>query len=77
VVQQRIPEHRELFPEVIGGTLEIREYLTDLNMFVWDTDWVRGCMVRVSPGPLMNMPDRVGASTPVFTLEPRGEPLMN
>jgi hypothetical protein len=77
VVQQRIPEHRELFPEVIGGTLEIREYLTDLNMFVWDTDWVRGCMVRVSPGPLMNMPDRTGASTPVFTLEPRGEPLMN
>jgi hypothetical protein len=71
VVQERVPEGREPFPVWDRGGWTVGEHLTDFNVYVWNARRARGCMARVSRGPLMNMTAGAGTTAPVFAVRAR------
>jgi hypothetical protein len=68
IVQRRVAIRHERFPAAVDGHLEIGDYATDLNAFVWNTETVRGLMARVSRGALMNVTAGGGTLAPVFSV---------
>ena len=71
VVQQRISLPNEAFPSVVNGTLEVKDRLVDTNPYVVFSEYVQGCLTRISTDELVNVTAGGGSTVPTFLIEQR------
>ena len=71
VVQERVPIPSEPYPSVVDGRVVFAERILDTAPFAYQGTHVDGCMSRLPPAALVNVPAGGGSQTPTFLVEAR------
>jgi hypothetical protein len=71
VVQERIVLPQEPFPSFVDGRVQITDRLLDTAPFVFNGQYMDGCLTRLSTDPLLNVTAGGGSTVPTFIIEPR------
>jgi len=71
VVQQRVPLGEEVFPLVSEGVLKFEPRLLDTAPFVFQGQYMDGCLTRLSTDPMLNVSAGTGTTVATFVITPR------
>jgi hypothetical protein len=71
IVQQRVPLPSEPYPSLVEGRLQIYDRMLDTNPYIWSSDYVSGCLTRLSTAALLNVTAGGGSTLPTFVIEKR------
>jgi hypothetical protein len=71
IVQQRICLPSEPYPSLVEGTIQIYDRLTDTNPYIWEGNFVSGCLTRLSTVALLNVTAGGGSVVPTFLIQER------
>lgn len=68
VVQLRVPQDRQLFPDFVNGQLQMGERFFDLDPYIWHGNSAEGCGVRLSKAALLNVAGG-GSAVPMLIIK--------
>lgn len=71
VVQEKVGIPSEPFPTYVDGKLEIYDRMLDTAPFVWQGEYMDGCLTRISTAALLNVTAGGGSTVPTFLIETR------
>jgi hypothetical protein len=71
VVQERITLPTEVYPSLIGGELRFEERIVDTAPFIFNGDYMDGCLTRLSTESLVNVTAGGGSSLATLVVERR------
>jgi uncharacterized circularly permuted ATP-grasp superfamily protein len=71
IVQQRICIPTEPYPSLVEGQVQIYQRMIDTNPYIWNGDYVSGCLTRLSTVELLNVTAGGGSMVPTFVIESR------
>lgn len=71
VVQERVPVPSEPFPSFADGTLHLLDRMLDTDPFIFNGEYVDGCLTRLSTAALLNVTAGGGSTVPTFLVELR------
>jgi len=71
IVQQRIPLPSEPYPSLVEDHVQIFDRLIDTNPYLWNGEYVYGCLTRLSTVELLNVTAGGGSVVPTFVVEKR------
>ena len=71
IVQQRVPVPSEPYPSLVDGSVQIFDRMIDTNPYIWEGDYVSGCLTRLSTAELLNVTAGGGSVVPTFVVEKR------
>ncbi len=71
VVQERVRLPQEPFPSMVEGKLSITDRMLDTAPFVFNGDYMEGCLTRIATDPLLNVTAGGGSTVTTFIVEPR------
>jgi len=71
IVQDRIAIPTEPYPTFTGGTLRVEDRIMDTAPFVFQGEYMDGCLTRLSTESLVNVTAGGGSSLATFLVEPR------
>jgi hypothetical protein len=71
IVQQRICLPNEPYPSLVEGHVQIYNRLTDTNPYIWEGNFVSGCLTRLSTVALLNVTAGGGSAVPTFLIQER------
>ncbi|MFM7149951.1 MAG: hypothetical protein ACKO23_08925 [Gemmataceae bacterium] len=71
VVQERVPLGEEVFPLVSEGVLKFEPRLLDTAPFVFQGEFMDGCLTRLSTDPMLNVSAGTGSTVATFVIAPR------
>jgi hypothetical protein len=71
IVQQRVQIPSEQYASLVEGRVEIYDRLIDTNPYIWNGDYISGCLTRLSTVNLMNVTAGGGSVVPTFVIEKR------
>ena len=71
IVQQRICLPNEPYPSLVEGKVQIYDRLTDTNPYIWEGNYVSGCLTRLSTVALLNVTAGGGSVVPTFVIQER------
>lgn len=71
IVQQRICLPSEPYPSLVEGNIQIYDRLTDTNPYIWEGNFVSGCLTRLSTVALLNVTAGGGSVVPTFLIQER------
>ncbi len=71
IVQQRICLPNEPYPSLVEGNIQIYDRLTDTNPYIWEGNFVSGCLTRLSTVALLNVTAGGGSVVPTFLIQER------
>lgn len=71
IVQRRVALPSEPYPSYVDGRVQFLDRMLDTNPYVWNGDYVSGCLTRLSTAALLNVTAGGGSTVPTFILEKR------
>lgn len=71
VAQERVPVPSEPFPSYADGALHLLDRMLDTDPFIFNGEYVDGCLTRLSTAALLNVTAGGGSTVPTFLVEPR------
>lgn len=71
IVQERICIPSEPYPSLVDDRVQIYDRLIDTNPYIWDGEYVSGCLTRLSTVELLNVTAGGGSMVPTFLIEQR------
>jgi uncharacterized circularly permuted ATP-grasp superfamily protein len=71
IVQDRIAIPTEPYPTFTGGSLRVEDRIMDTAPFVFQGEYMDGCLTRLSTESLVNVTAGGGSSLATFLVEPR------
>ena len=71
IVHQRVPLPKEAYPSLVEGQVQVYDRLIDTNPYIWDGEYVSGCLTRLSTVELLNVTAGGGSMVPTFLIERR------
>jgi uncharacterized circularly permuted ATP-grasp superfamily protein len=71
VVQARVRLPQEPFPSMVDGKLRITDRMLDTAPFVFNGEYMEGCLTRIATDPLLNVTAGSGSTVATFVIEPR------
>jgi hypothetical protein len=71
IVQERICIPSEPYPSLVEDQVQIYDRLIDTNPYIWDGEYVSGCLTRLSTVELLNVTAGGGSMVPTFLIERR------
>ena len=71
IVQKRVPLPKIPYASWVDGKVEIYDRMIDTNPFIWNGNYVDGCLTRLSTVALLNVTAGGGSTVPSFIVEPR------
>jgi hypothetical protein len=70
-VQERVPLPRVPYASWVDDRVEIYDRMIDTNPFIWNGDYVDGCLTRLSTMSLLNVTAGGGSTVPSFVVDLR------
>jgi hypothetical protein len=74
IVQKRVPLPTIPYASWVDGRVEIYDRMIDTNPFIWNGNYVDGCLTRLSTVALLNVTAGGGSTVPSFIVDPRDRP---
>ena len=74
IVQKRVPLPKIPYASWVDGRVEIYDRMIDTNPFIWNGNYVDGCLTRLSTVALLNVTSGGGSTVPSFIVDPRNRP---
>jgi len=71
IVQERICIPSEPYPSLVDDQVQIYDRLIDTNPYIWEGEYVSGCLTRLSTVELLNVTAGGGSMVPTFLIEGR------
>lgn len=71
VVQERVAIPSEPFPVLLQGRVQLVDHMLDTNPLVFYSDYVDGCLSRLSTQALLNVSAGTGSAVATFVVEKR------
>lgn len=71
IIQKRITLPSEPYPSLVNGKVEIYDRLFDTAPFIWNGDYMSGCLTRLSTDSLLNVTAGGGSTVATFIVEER------
>jgi catechol 2,3-dioxygenase-like lactoylglutathione lyase family enzyme len=71
IVQKRVALPKIPYASWVNGGVEIYDRMIDTNPFIWNGNFVDGCLTRLSTVALLNVTAGGGSSVPTFVVNPR------
>ena len=71
IVQKRVPLPKIPYASWVDGRVEIYDRMIDTNPFIWNGNYVDGCLTRLSTVALLNVTAGGGSTVPTFVVNPR------
>jgi uncharacterized circularly permuted ATP-grasp superfamily protein len=71
IVQERVPLPRIPYASWVNDRVEIYDRMIDTNPFIWNGNYVDGCLTRLSTVALLNVTAGGGSTVPTFVVDPR------
>ncbi len=71
IVQRRVVLPTEPYPSYVEGRVQLLDRMLDTNPYIWNGDYVSGCLTRLSTAALLNVTAGGGSTVPTFILEKR------
>jgi hypothetical protein len=70
-VQDRIRLPSEPYPSLVEGRVQIYDRMLDTAPFVYNGEYMDGCLTRLSTVALLNVTAGGGSTVPTFVVEKR------
>lgn len=71
VAQERVIIATTTYPDLVDGRLTSEAFYSDLNVYTWKEERAAGCLVRISPDPILNLTAGRASAVPTFVVQPR------
>jgi uncharacterized circularly permuted ATP-grasp superfamily protein len=71
IVQERVPLPKIPYASWVDGRVEIYDRMIDTNPFIWNGNYVDGCLTRLSTVALLNVTAGGGSTVPTFVVDLR------
>jgi len=71
IVQERVELPKVAYPSLVDGRVEVAERMLDTAPFIFNGEYMDGCLTRLSTAALLNVTAGGGSTVPTFVVERR------